>query len=595
MTPATSGVALAPHLTLDGGPLPTSLAGTFVALRIVRPLRTTAWARLELAVDDSARVLDHRTGLSDVKVGQSLTIAGRPHERARVVDLFDGTVTRIETVRGERGGTLLVVTAQDATVKLATETAQAFVNESYRNMVVGLASTASLRVTEQGLPSDTVDYMLQAGSALRFIDDVAQRTGCDWMLDGTTLHLWPAGTPRPGSDEVKIRAEDVARTEVSQESGGPTSAIVTSWDAAAGAALTGQAKRPQTPGIAVAERVVLDSVSFPLTADEAARIASARIAGTGPVAARALVRDLVLVSPGSRLTVLDTWWPDDATYVREVTTTWDRAGWSTEILSGSRARTTLGDLGGRGGDRGAAAYTHDGVVVGLVTQVGSDGSGGNKDPRGVGRVKVSFPFLGSTVTSDWARVATLGGGEQRGLHIMPEAQDEVLVAFEGSDVRRPVVIAGLFSDKRRSPGTDPVEKGTVVRRSLTSRRGNLVELADGKDAKSDHVLLALPGGESRLRLGGDAVDLTVPKGTPVKIQAGSTRIVLGDDGSVTVEGATITVRAEQKLALEAPEISVRARGKLALEGTEVSVKGQAKASLEAGGIAQVKGSMVQIN
>lgn len=590
MTSAAAGVSLVPRITLDGGPLPTSLSGTLVALRVVRPLRTTAWARLELAVDDSAHVLDPARGIGAVKVGQKVTVGGRPSDKPVVATVFEGTVTRIESVRGERGGTRLVVTAQDASALLASETAQTFVEEGLASILGKIVRPAGLRVDATGLPAPKVHYMLQAGSALRFVDDVAQRTGSDWTLDGTTLRLWPAGAPRPGADHVVLRADEVATSEVSQESGGPTRAVVTSWDPEAGAAVTGEHERTAADGIAVAERVVLDSTSFPLDADEASRIARARLAGSGPVAARALVRRLVPLAPGSRLTLQHTWWPSDAEYVREVTTTWDRAGWSTEIITGSRARTTLADLGGRAADRGAAAYTHDGVVVGIVTALGAQ-----NDARGAGRVKVEFPFLGRTITSDWARVASAGGGEGRGLLVVPEVGDEVLVAFEGSDVRRPVVVSGLHSGRRKAPGTYPVEGSTVSRRGFTSRKGNLLELVDGDSAAKDHVLLALPGGESRLRLGGDAADLTVPKGTPVRIQAGATRIVLGDDGSVTVEGATITVRAQQKLALEAAEISVRAKGKLALEGADVSVKGQAKAALEAGGVTQVKGGMVQIN
>lgn len=591
MSTAAPGVALAPRIQLDGRDLPASLAGTLVGLRVVHALRTTAWARLELVVDDGAKVFTPAQGVRGVQVGQPLTIAGRADDRPSVTTIFTGTVTRVEAVRGPRGGTRLVVTAQDGTAVLATESARTFVDQSYASMITTIAQAASLQTRLDGLPADPAPYTLQAGSALRFIDDIAQRTGVDWTLITTTLHTWTAGAPRPGAGRTTLRAEELLSAEVSQQSGGPTQAVVSAWDAEADAVVTGTRSRPGTKGVEVAERVVLDSTSSPLTSAEAERIAAARLSASGPVAARAHVGRLVPVEPGATLDVTDTWWPPDAEYVRETIVTWDRTGFTTEILTGSRTTPTLAALaGGSGQDRGAAAFTHDGVVVGVVTQLGS-----RSDKESRGRVKVSFPFLGSTVTSDWARVSSPGGGKDRGLLVMPEIDDEVLVAFEGSDVRRPVVVAGLFSTSRTAPGTDPVADGRIGRRALTSRSGHVVELADADDVAGQHVLLALAGGERRLRLGGDAVELAVPSGTPVTISSGSTRIRLTDDGAVTVEGTAVTITATRSLALEGPSVSVKASGSLTLEGADVTVKGNAKASLEASGVAQIKGGMVQIN
>ncbi|MGP7960596.1 phage baseplate assembly protein V [Sanguibacter sp. A247] len=588
MNAGAQAVALSPHVEIAGEPLPIGLDGTLVALRIVTALRTTGWARLEFAAS-TTKVLDSR-GVHGAAVGDRLRVSGRPTDGTRIVPIFTGSITRIETVRGERGGTRLVVTAQDETAKLTTESAQTFLKQTYDDMMSSLAESAHITVTSSGLPNDAVPYLLKAGSALRFIDDIAKRCGSDWVLHGTTLHLWPAGAPRPGVDTVSLPVAELVHCEVAQQSGGPTKAIVTAWDAAQSTALSSEAARPTKHGINVTERVVLDTSSSPLTAAEASTLARSHLAGNGPVSARVRAPRLVAVSPGATLTVADTWWPDDATYVRDVTVTWDRTGFATEILSGSRAETRLADLGGRGADRGSAAYTHDGVVVGVVT---AHGRGGDNGP--LGHVRVAFPFLGSTITSDWARVAAAGAGGGRGLLVIPEVNDEVLVAFEGSDVRRPVVVAGLYSEKNKAPWKDTTENGEVQHRALTSRTGHVIELSDDKDKAKQHVLLALAGGQRRLRLGGDKVDLTVPDGTPVTISSGTTRIHLDDQGAVTIEGSTITVKAKQRLALDAPEISIKAQSKLALEGAEVAVKGQAKTSVEAGGLTQIKGGMVQLN
>lgn len=83
-----------------------------------------------------------------------------------------------------------------------------------------------------------------------------------------------------------------------------------------------------------------------------------------------------------------------------------------------------------------------GTVSALVTRV--------SDPDGLFRVKVRFPWLPSS-ESNWARiaVASVGGAP----FVLPEVGDEVLVAFDGGDVRFPVVLGGLWNGEDKPPTT----------------------------------------------------------------------------------------------------------------------------------------------
>ena len=65
--------------------------------------------------------------------------------------------------------------------------------------------------------------------------------------------------------------------------------------------------------------------------------------------------------------------------------------------------------------------------IGVVTQ--------NDDPTSMGRVRVKYPALGDETEGWWARIAAPGAGDERGLLMMPQVGDEVLVAFEHGDVR----------------------------------------------------------------------------------------------------------------------------------------------------------------
>ena len=68
-----------------------------------------------------------------------------------------------------------------------------------------------------------------------------------------------------------------------------------------------------------------------------------------------------------------------------------------------------------------------GVAIGLVTQ--------NKDDEGQCRVQVSYPWHEKPLESYWARLAMPMAGNERGLVLIPEVGDEVLVAFESGDLR----------------------------------------------------------------------------------------------------------------------------------------------------------------
>jgi hypothetical protein len=82
-----------------------------------------------------------------------------------------------------------------------------------------------------------------------------------------------------------------------------------------------------------------------------------------------------------------------------------------------------------------------GVLIGVVVDT--------RDPIQQRRIRVRLPSIDQQ-TSEWARVA-IGSGHVRSA--VPEVDDEVLVAFEHGDVRRPIVIGALWNGTAPSPTT----------------------------------------------------------------------------------------------------------------------------------------------
>jgi uncharacterized protein involved in type VI secretion and phage assembly len=214
--------------------------------------------------------------------------------------------------------------------------------------------------------------------------------------------------------------------------------------------------------------------------------------------------------------------------------------------------TIAGALGGGGAAAGSgaagAAYTAH-PVLGVVTN--------NKDPDGMGRVKVRLPALGDDAESGWARVAVPGAGKERGLMMLPVAGEEVLVCFEHGDVTRPYVIGSLFNG-RDTPGDELADpKGSFTLRSdervtarakrkmaLTTEDELEVKAARDASVHSDANVkvdaqqqLDLKGGmQVTISTDGSQLKISAPSGM-LEISAANLR--LSATGTVQVSGSQI--------------------------------------------------------
>jgi phage baseplate assembly protein V len=123
-----------------------------------------------------------------------------------------------------------------------------------------------------------------------------------------------------------------------------------------------------------------------------------------------------------------------------------------------------------------------GVVTGQVTSV--------DDPDQQGRVQISLPYLGGQNQSTWAPVATLLAGGNRGSWFMPEVGDEVLVAFNQSDVNHPFIVGFLWNGQDQPPANDI---SPSVRRIKTVS-GHKIDFDDRDDSQS--ITIKTQGGHT---------------------------------------------------------------------------------------------------
>jgi uncharacterized protein involved in type VI secretion and phage assembly len=180
------------------------------------------------------------------------------------------------------------------------------------------------------------------------------------------------------------------------------------------------------------------------------------------------------------------------------------------------------------------------VVVGIVTQ--------NSDPDNMGRVRVRYPALGDDIEGWWARIAAPAAGSERGLLMMPVAGDEVLVAFEHGDVRRPYVLGALWNGNDQ-PGSDLVQTdGSFALRSdnrATVHAGGAITL------ETDADLEISAAGKLEQKSSGDSSY----EGQNVTVKANSS-LTIEATGDLTIKGASITVQANGAVQVSGASISL---------------------------------------
>jgi uncharacterized protein involved in type VI secretion and phage assembly len=165
-----------------------------------------------------------------------------------------------------------------------------------------------------------------------------------------------------------------------------------------------------------------------------------------------------------------------------------------------------------------------------------------KDPDNQGRVKVKLPWLPDTAGAScelWARMATLMGGSNRGSWFIPDTDDEVLVAFEAGDLRRPYVIGALWNGQD-SPPEQMDGGGQNDKKVLRSRNGVKVTLDD--QSGQEQLILETPGGQKiTLKDGPGAVLIEDSNGNSVKLE--SAGITVTASAKVTVNASLVEVSA----------------------------------------------------
>jgi len=250
-----------------------------------------------------------------------------------------------------------------------------------------------------------------------------------------------------------------------------------------------------------------------------------------------------------------------------------------------------------------------GVVIGIVVD--------NKDPEGLYRVKVKFPWVresGSYTNapdkedflSAWCRIATLMAGPDRGLFCLPEVDDEVLVAFEHGDLRRPFVLGSLWSPVDKAIHDNKSQGGKNNFRTFFSRSGHVLQFVDeegkerivlqtkigkgnaakGHKSRDGHfIVLDHSGGAEKIEIyDRKQENYVLIDSTNQRIEVKSAKgniLISAPNGEVKIDCKTLVTQSSSTTTIKS--------------GSAMKVESSATAEIKSSSAMTIKGSVVNIN
>jgi phage protein D/phage baseplate assembly protein gpV len=598
-------------VTVDGTPLPADLEHMLVSADVDDSLNLPDLVILRFR--DQDRTVIAKSG---AKIGATLVVSASGSGSAAPQPLITAEVTALE-VEFDTTGTFTVIRGFDPAHRLfrgrRTET---YTQVTASDVAQKVAKRAGLSMGQVDTTNTVFEHIGQGGvSDWDFLSSLAKEIGHEVAVkDGKFEFRAPrpaqdAPAPgssgsdplllRQGSDLIRFRAVVTSAAQVKEVQ-------VRGWDVAQKKALVGTAPAKTRsaqlsgPGSSPVDlaKIFGDPVYVAsdtpyrsqAEVDAAAKAISEQIAGAS-AEFEGIARGNPKIQAGTAIAIDNLGAPFDGKYV--VTTsrhTYDQTtGYSTHFAVTGRQDRSIYGLASGGLPTGGS---QSGVVIAQVSDA--------RDPQHQGRVKLTFPWLSDDYVSDWARTVQLGAGKNRGWFVLPEVGDEVLVAFEQGDLRRPYVVGGLYNGTD-TPKPGPIDEvdggsGAINRRSMVSRKGHRIDLLD-QDGQKEGVSVSTSDDKLSLKLDATATSVTIHSDGSVTIEAKNGMTIDAGTGSLALSGKDISLKATTGVTVDGGggAVSVKAGTELSLSGVTAKLNGSGQAEVTGGATTTISGGLVRIN
>ena len=238
----------------------------------------------------------------------------------------------------------------------------------------------------------------------------------------------------------------------------------------------------------------------------------------------------------------------------------------------------------------------------------------NKDPDNMGRVRVQMLWQKDDEMTDWLRVMTpdAGGGKDgaknRGLVVVPEPGDQVLICFRYNDPDRPFIMGSMFHGKTGGGGGS----GNNTK-SLNSKSGHTISLDDGKGitivdksggnlveidgtnsiSVTSKLKITLSNGKSSIEMDGDKI--TISAAHIIIDGSADSSMSGGDHGFSAESGGVVGVNGKKTTVSGSTEATLTGAKAIVSGDSEATVNGGGKTTVSAGGKVAIQGAIVALN
>ena len=482
--------------------------------------------------------------------------------------IFKGQIAAVEP-EFTPSGVVLSARAYDEAHKLNREKkTRTFQQMSASNMAQKIAGESGIPVGEIKSTSVVHEFFQQSNETdWAFLWRLAMMHDYEVVVADDKFNFRPANVAKGAATEV--RWGDTLQTFRPRMSGiqQVNEVEVRAWDPKTKKVVNGRASSPQTtsqPGVARSKvagdlgggkTVVTDRPAA--TTAEANEIAKATLQRMADAffEADGVARGNPAIKAGSKLKIagVGNKFGGEFTVSSSTHSYHGHRGYQTSFQISGRSARTLTELIRPPADR---EWASSGIVVGVVTN--------NNDPEQRGRVRVKYPSLSDKEESAWAPVATAASGNARGLLMLPQPDEEVVIGFEHGDSRRPIVLGSTFNGKDK-PGPD----------LLQNRDGSFAVLSNEKihqhskkdfEIKSDQNMTVEIKQNEKTTVKGNSDHETTgsnkQKAQTFTVEAGS---------SMTVKGVSVTVEASAALTLKGATVDIQGSGPVSIKGAIINI------------------------
>ncbi len=547
--PAGSGAVAGAEIRCNGTKIDDQVGQNLVEARIQENLRLPDACSLRFS-DPGLKTVDN----FPIQIGNEIEVLLAGTDATSLTSVFKGTVTSLEP-EFSHGGAYVGLRAYDGSHFLhQTKKAQTFQNMTAADIArkVGHANGIDEGTIDDGGPA--LDFVQQNNETdWEFLWKLAQRIDFEVLVIDRKLYFRHAGPPdgtQPADlkwgdnllsfkprvtavgqvDQVTVRARNPAASQ-------PFEATVQVTEPAS---VIGIARADVASALSGGTVVVADR---PMTSQQEAQDLATSYAahiGHAYLEAEGSCKGNPSIKAGSTVKIDGIGQKYGGTYVVSscVQLFQGSHGYKTHFSTTGRSSRSLVDLMTPKGKRSWGNC----VVVGIVTN--------NNDPDSMGRIRVSYPSLGDGTESSWARIATLNAGSSRGVMMIPQVGDEVVVGFEHDDVHHPYVLGCVYNGQSQ-PGQDL----TVLDGSFSLQSDQKIQM-HAKDV-----------------------------------------ITVKSDKDFTVETqGKISHKSSDDMSAEGNSVTIKANGSLTIEGTsDLTIKcGSAKIDLNPLGTIQVSGTQIML-